>query len=407
MEKILKFPKNFLWGVSTSAHQIEGGQDNDWSEWEKSQKRIEALKRAGKDPKDFISGRACDSYNRYEEDASLAKQLHCGAFRIGIEWARIEPEPGKFNLEEIEHYRKNLISIKAKGIKTVATLWHWTSPKWIAKSGGWEEKSTVEVYLRYVEFVARELGEYVDYWITLNEPLVHIGHGYLSGKFPPNKKRDVLSIFDVLSNLIQAHKKAYKIIHEINPAYKVSLTFLTAFVEPARKWCPVEWLLAKVIGHFRNNYFLNRIKGHYDFISLDYYHHDRIVWYPPFIKNENKEVTDFGWEIYPEGIYHVLKNYKKYKKPIFVMENGIADADDDQRPKFILDHLKYVHQALEEGVDVRGYFYWSLLDNFEWADGYYPKFGLFAVDRETFARRARPSAKLYGEICRTNQIIVD
>jgi len=203
-KKILKFPKNFLWGASTSAYQIEGGIINDWSEWEKSEVRskkfppeadqplAEEVRSKKKNKKlrieNFICGQACDSYNRYEEDIELVKNLNCGAYRFGIEWARIEPEEGKFDMKEIEHYRKVLQAAKDRNLKVVLTLWHWTNPIWLSKIGGWENKKVVDYFARYTELIVKEMGNLIDYWVTLNEPMVHISNGYVRGKFPPNKK---------------------------------------------------------------------------------------------------------------------------------------------------------------------------------------------------------------------------
>lgn len=406
-EKILKFPDNFLWGVSTSAYQIEGGIKNDWSEWEKSEARTKKLKVKGKNPDDFICGQACDSYNRYEEDLDLVKDLGCGAFRMGIEWARIEPEEGKFDMNEIEHYRQVLQMAKQKDLKIVLTLWHWTNPVWLVNQGGWANKKSVDYFIRYTELIVKELGEYVDFWITLNEPMVPLANGYLTSKFPPNKKFDVFKAISVFKNLVKAHRRTYKLIHNIFPGAKVSITQLANFFESASKWNPIEIFFSWIASYFSNNLFLKRIKNDIDFVGFDYYFYHRIVWYPPFKNNLSKKVTDMGWEIYPEGIYYVLKDLAKYNKPIYVMENGLADADDKERADFIIGHLKYVHRAIEEGVDVRGYFYWSLIDNFEWAAGWAPKFGLYEVDRKNFKRTPRPSVKVYADICKNNRIIAD
>jgi len=402
-EKILKFPKNFLWGVSTSAYQIEGGIRNDWSEWEKSEVRSKKLAKAGKNPANFICGQACDSYNKYGEDVKLVKELNCGAYRFGIEWARVEPQPGKWDKDEIKHYRQVLKFVKAQNLKVVLTLWHWTNPIWLAKQGGWSNKKSIKAFARYAEFIVSELGDLVDYWITMNEPIVHVVNGYVAGKFPPNRK-SLFKARRAFNNLTKAHNKAYEIIHTQYPGAQVSITKLVNYFEPARKWCPNEVVLARLAHYFWNHRFLKKVRNSLDFIGLDYYFHDRIIWRPPFVKNKNKEITDMGWEIYPKGIYHALKYVAKFKKPIIIIENGLADEDDDQRVNFIKDHLRYIHKAIAEGIDVRGYFHWSLLDNFEWAEGYEPKFGLYAVDRKTFARRARLSAKVYGEICKNNKV---
>jgi beta-glucosidase len=404
--KILKFPKNFLWGVSTSAYQVEGGIINDWSEWEKSEARVKDLKFRGKNPEDYISARACDSCNRYEEDFDLAKELNCSAFRLGIEWAKLETAPGQWDKVATEHYRQVLLAAKKRNLKIVLTLWHWTNPMWLAESGGWAKRNTVKHFARYVEYAVNELGDLVDYWVTINEPMVYLANGFLTGIWPPNK-RNMFKMCRAYENLIKAHKISYEVIHKKYKDAKVGLTMLANYFEPARIWHPLELIMAKLANYFWNNRFVKRLGGRYDFLGLDYYFHDRIIWYPPFKKNLNKKVTDMGWEIYPQGIYQVLKNYSKFEVPLFIMENGIADVADAQRARFIIDHLNYVYQAIQDGIDVRGYFYWSLLDNFEWAHGFTQKFGLYALDRLTQKRTARPSAKVYAEICKNNQLSVN
>lgn len=417
--KMLKFPSGFLWGASTSAYQIEGGNTNDWSEWEKvnadrlilQSKTFWSPCQQEKFPEmfnrdNYLCGQACKSFELFREDIACLKELNCSAYRLGLEWARLEPAEGNFNRKAIEHYRLILKTLKENKIKTVLTLWHWTNPLWLVKQGGWESKKVREYFSRYASLVVDELGELVDFWVTLNEPLMIIGHGYFDGKFPPNKKFSP-ALFKVFNNFAAVHKQCYKIIHHKYPGAQVSLAMTTGAFTPAHQFNPLELLMVKLANYIRNDWYMNRIKGYFDYIGVNYYHHDRLIWHPPFKKNLNEKITDRGWEIYPEGIYLVLKNYQKYKKPIYILENGIADAADKLRPDFIKDHLYYIHQAIGEGADVRGYFYWSLLDNFEWAEGYWPKFGLYAVDRRTFKRLARPSAKIYADICKNNQVEVN
>lgn len=409
-QKILQFPEGFLWGVSTSAYQTEGGAINDWSEWEGGLLRIKNYELKAKkkfDRNNFVCGQACDSYNRYEEDFSLAKDLGCGAFRLGLEWARIEPKKGEFDRKEINHYRQVLTALKAKGMKSVVTLWHWTNPVWLAAEGGWENKKVVEYFSRYTELVARELGGLVDFWITLNEPMAPIGFGYIKGDFPPAKEFALTGAIKVFNNLTKAHQASYQIIHKQNPRAQVSFTAIVDYFEPEKKWNPFDLLANAIARFFHHRYFLNKVKKYIDFIALDYYQHNLISSLPPFRVNKNLKTNDMGWEIFPEGIYHVVKYLAKFGKPIYVIENGIPDEDDDQRREFIKNHLEYLHQAMAEGADVRGYFYWSLLDNFEWAHGFGPKFGLFSVDRQTFKRSPRPSAALYGDICKNNRVVLD
>ena len=406
-KRILRFPHDFLWGTATAAHQVEGGNYNDWSEWEQSGGRLDVLRDKKLDVEDFISGRACDSYNHWEEDLKLVKDLNCKAYRFSIEWSRIEPEEGVWNEKEIRHYREILRSLRKKNIKSFVTLWHWTNPVWAVKDGGWGDKKIVKRFGSFVEKIVDELGSEIDFFVTLNEPLMHIAHGYWTGKFPPNHKKDIFGSIKVFNNLVGAHRLAYKIIHKNIENAKVGLAMTSGYFHAAHKYCLIEKIIVKIAHYFRNEIFIRKTKGAHDFIGVNYYHHDRIVFYPPFKKNKNKIVSDFGWEIYPEGIYYVLKNYARYKKPIYILENGVADRDDHLRKDFIGDHLKYVYKALRDGVDVRGYFYWSLLDNFEWADGYGMKFGLYEVNRKNFTRKARPSADYYKEVCKNNGIEVD
>lgn len=400
----IRFPEGFLWGTSTSAYQVEGGIENDWSAWEMSDERKKELKKKDKQLYDYVCDRAVDSYHRYEEDFDLAKKLNTNSIRFGIEWARIEPRKGIWDVKAVNHYRKVLESARVKNLKIVLTIWHWTNPKWFAEEGGWANEKSHEYYLRYVELLIKEFGAYVDYWITLNEPMVHVVNGYLAKKFPPCK-RNILKSFKVFNNLVKAHIGAYEKIHEHFPEASISITKLTNNFERAHKWNLLELIIEKSAHWYWNDRFLRKISKHIDFIGVDYYFHDRIVWYPPFRKNLNKETTDMGWEIYPQGIYNVLKYLKKYDKPIIVMENGLADSADSHRKDFIIDHLLAVYEAIEEGVDVKGYFHWSLLDNFEWAEGFSPKFGLYKVDRSTMERTARPSAEVYAKICADNGIV--
>ena len=399
---MLNFPKNFFWGTATSAHQIEGNNtNNDW--WEAEQKGLLPNK----------SGKACDSYNRYEEDFNLAKSMNNNAHRFSIEWSRIEPEEGKFNQQEIEHYRKVLQALRVRGLDPFVTLHHFTNPIWFAKKGGWTNKKAPEYFARYVEYVVDKLKEEVVYWITVNEPFVVSCAGYLpiqgytSNRWPPFKKNDILRFFSCIKNMAKAHTRAYKIIHSHNEKAQVGIANSNVYFEAYRGRF-FSRIAVQIAKYFWNELFLNRIKKHMDFVGINYYSHNRIhvrfshplSWSN---QNENKEVSDFGWEVYPEGIYHVVKEiYKKYKKPIYITENGISDADDDQRPDFIKNNLKWLHKAIQEGSDVRGYFYWSLLDNFEWAEGFTQRFGLVEVDFNTFERKIRPSGKLYGEICKNN-----
>jgi len=259
-------------------------------------------------------------------------------------------------------------------------------PIWLAKKGGWLNPKTPYYFDRYIKIVSENLFDYVNFWITINEPNVYASNSFLRGVWPPQEK-SISKYFKVVSQLVKAHQLAYHSLHLIDRDCQIGIAKNNIYFEHK-----------PFVGYFWNKYFLNKIKDCQDFIGLNYYFHSRLFG------NKNESVTDMSWEIYPEGIYHLLKDLKKYQKPIYITENGLADAKDEKRAKFIKEHLFWVHRAIQEGADVRGYFYWSLLDNFEWDKGFWPRFGLVEVDYQTLERKPRPSAYTYRKICQTNQL---
>jgi beta-glucosidase len=392
--------------VTIRFYQVEGGNTNDWSEWEKKEDRIKQIQKEGKNPVDYMSGKGCDFWNRYDDDFKLAKLLNNNIIRFGFEWSRIQTGKDTWNVEAIKQYRQMLESAKAKGLSTAITLWHWPLPLWIAESGGWDNPETVKHFAAYAEVVTKELGGLVDYWFSMNEPTIHVLNGYLRGNFPPNI-RNPFKAWRVFKNLVAGHKAAYEVIHKNYPRAEVSANLMFNYFEPARHWFFPEILLAKIMHYYWNENFIGKIRDHIDFIGAHYYFHDRMVWYPPFRRNLNEKVSDIGWEIFPEGIYHVLKFLKKFGLPIMITEHGIADAEDKYRKEYIIDSLAFVHQAISEGANVIGYMHWSLMDNFEWAQGYTKKFGLYKVDRNTLERVPRPSALAYADICKNNRVVIN
>ena len=402
-KQILKFPSGFLWGASTSAYQVEGEITNDWSEWEKSEARIKQLKKSGKNPNDYICGQACDSYNRFAEDLKCLQELGVTSYRFSIEWSRIEPEEGKFSIQGINYYRNIIKLLKENKIETFVTLWHYPVPLWLRDFGGWQSEKIEKYFCRYAEKIVTEFKNEVVFWTTMNEPDIYCGYSYLNGKFPPNKKNP-LAYWRALNRMIKVHRLVYKKIKAISPEAQIGVSKHNIYFEAYRGRL-VNVIFKKIADWWWNFYFLNKIKNYQDFIGLNHYRRNLINY--GFNKNENKVVSDFGWELYPSSIYFVLRDLKKYHKPIYITEHGISDGQDKYRSWFIKECLKNVHLAIEEGVDVRGYSYWSLLDNFEWAEGWTQKFGLYAVDQKTFKRVARPSVKVYAEICKNNYVEVD
>jgi beta-glucosidase len=249
----------------------------------------------------------------------------------------------------------------------------------------------------------------VKYWITFNEPETVVRHGYIQAIRIPQTK-SLKKAFKALRVLVQTHNDVYELMHRI-AGDKVSIGFAESivFFETYNNW-PHNIFLKKILDWYRNGQFVPKVIANSDFIGLNYYFHSRIrlnpfVSWKWFQFNENKfGLSDMGWEIYPQGIYEMLNILAKYKKPIFITENGIADAKDEKRPMFIKEYCRWIHKAIEEGVDVKGHLYWSFMDNFEWSEGFWPRFGLVEVDYKTLERRIRPSAWEYAKICKNNSL---
>lgn len=402
MTQKLKFPEGFLWGTATSAYQTEGGNtNNDWHAWEHSVRREDELRREDKDPQNYYCGAACDSYNRFEEDFALAEHLGHNAFRLGLEWSRIEPREGEFDEKELDHYEKVLRAGKYHKLTLFVTLHHYTVPQWFAKKGGFTKKANINNFVRYADIVSKRLGQYTDFWLTFNEPEVYATHAYFLGYYPPQHK-SLLESFRVVNNLIKAHNLASPIL-KYNSGKPVSIAYHLSDLQPAGIFGNVITTLAH---YFANEYILNRTINFCDYIGVNYYFHHHLGLFGRRQHSHSKhEETDMGWGIHPEGLERILLVLKKYQKPIYITENGLADAKDTKREKFIKEHLYYVHRAIAQGADVRGYLYWTLIDNFEWTRGFGPRFGLVEIDREDLLRRkVRYSATKFAEICKNNYL---
>lgn len=400
----LKFPAHFLWGASSAAHQIEGGNHNQWTVWELENAKVLAetakyqakylpkwneVKAAATDPNNYVSGKATDHYHRYEQDFALLKKLHMNAWRFSIEWSRVEPEEGKWDAEAIEHYRTYLKRLKVLGIEPIVTLWHWTVPVWFDQKGGFTKRKNVQYFVRFAEKVLEELGRDFRYVITLNEPEVYVGHGFIAGDWPPQQHSKRRAVWTLL-NLINAHKKVYKLAHRTSRKYIVSVAKNAAYHYAGDDTLASRW--ATGIMRYAEDYFLlNRIKHHLDFIGLNYYFSNRYLGYR--VHNPNERLSDLGWDMQPANIEFVMKElYDRYNLPIIVTENGLADRDDEHRKWWLSQTLLAMSRAIQAGVKVQGYLHWSLTDNFEWASGFWPRFGLAAIDYQTKRRTLRPSA---------------
>ena len=391
----MKFTADFIWGTAMSAYQVEGNNSNtDRWEWENNKKRGQRYPLEA-------SGIACDFYNRYEEDFDLCKQLNNNAVRISIEWARIEPEEGKFDYREISHYKKILTAAKERGLKTFVTLHHFTNPLWFYKKGGWTNIRAPHYFSRYAKECAKELGSLIDVFLTINEPQVYALMSYTIGKWPPNKKNLIKSLICQL-NMISAHNEAYKKIKSVGK-FEVGIVKQVVWYETYEEK-PYFWdsWLAKFMFWLNCDFFLKEVKKYSDLIGLNYYFTNQIknlsFTHPPGM------VSNLNWWVNPDGLKKVLIHLKKYNLPIYITENGLADSQDRLRETFIKNMLKATYDAMQEGVPVKGYFHWSLMDNFEWHEGYWPKFGLVAVDRKNLERKPRNSFYYYAKICNNNSL---
>lgn len=399
----LRFPKDFLFGTATAAHQIEGDNiHSDWWHWEQG----------GRLP--CQSDKACDSWHRWQEDIDLAKSLHTNAYRFSLEWARIEPEEGKFDLEALKHYEEEIRYLHAQGMKAVLSIWHVTLPQWFAHKGGFAKRINLWYFSRFVKYVLDNLKTYPDVWITLNEPShTYVGAAYIAGTWPPGRKSIILAL-RAFFNLVFVHKVIYRLIHEHDQKAEVGVTFpMTCFEYFGKN--PLLFTFRFFADLILNRSFLLLVRNNLDFIGLNYYAMHRFKWWDFLPKKITRSVaekimlgkrSDLGVPVYPRGLYKLIMELNKFGLPIYVTENGVATANDTRRIAYIADHLEWLWQAIKDGADVRGYLYWTLMDNYEWAFGYEPKFGLCATDFQTFARKPRPSAKFYAGICKRNALLL-
>ena len=410
----IRFPDTFLWGASISAHQVEGGNHNQWSVWELEHAKSlaaqapyhfgeleswEHIAKQAKDPNNYVSGKACDHRNRYEQDFELLKKLNMNTLRFSVEWSRIQPTEDSWDVEAIAYYREYVRSLRAKGITPVVTLFHFTLPVWFSDRGGFARRVNLKYYERFVTKVMDELGPHIEWIITINEPEVYANQSYLYGMWPPavTNRRSMMA---VLENLIRAHKRATKIIRSYGSRYKVSMAYNIANTYPGDDARLSMW--SATVGQRTGNYALWRTRKSIDFIGLNYYFSNRVYGYRTH--NPNSAVNDLGWDMQPADIRYVLESLAdRYNLPILITENGLADAKDEYRQWWLMETLRAVHQSVKSGVNVLGYLHWSLLDNFEWDKGFWPRFGLYEVDYVTMKRKPRRSAQLLARAIKSFQ----
>jgi beta-glucosidase len=455
---VLKFPADFLWGVSTSHFQIEGNPEeiakraSDWAAW---------TAMGGKILDQSTADLACDFFSRYEADVQLCRDLNLNTFRLSLNWAALVPARGApLNPQSVAFYRRLLQTIKDSGMQTFVTLFHFCLPTWLSEVGGWNNELAIEEFERFTEMVVAEFGDLTDFWLTLNEPLAYVYQGYIDGGWPPGHHHNWLGGFRAIKNMLHGHAAAYKVIHRLKPGAKVSFTVHWIPFQPRRKWNLFDHMVRYLRDAVFNHVWMNAVqtgslqfpiplrwkkeikeicgpieglKDTMDYLGINYYTRQfcefEYSWPPGLfgVKSDwmELETSALGWEIYPQGLYDTLTSElrpymcdaKGNQRDVYITENGFASMfsadltdgdwslDDDIRVKYLVSHLVAVHRAIAAGVKVKGYLHWSLLDNFEWAEGLRARFGLVRVAYPTLERTLRNSARVYAEIAGNNALM--
>ena len=345
-----------------------------------------------------VSGDACDSFNRYEEDIALIADLGLGAYRFSLEWSRIEPEEGEFSTVALDHYRRMAATCHEHGIQPVVTYHHFTHPRWLADAGTWEAPHAPDRFARYCERVTAHMGDLISMACTINEPNVVATMGWRHGLFPP-RVRDRARRETVNAAMVSAHRLAVDAIRSGPGDFPVGLTVsMTDFqLEPGGE----AWIERLRVPN--EDVFLEATGGD-DFIGVQTYTRMRVGADGALANEDGVGTTQMGYEVWPEALEATIRRATEVTGglPVYVTENGIGTDDDPLRIEFVTRALAGVRACLDDGIDVRGYFYWSLLDNFEWVLGYGPTFGLVEVDRDTFVRSPKPSAAWFGAVATAN-----
>ena len=411
------FPKGFLWGTATAAHQVEGNNtNNNWWKWEQEGHTLDK------------SGLACDWWGgRWKEDLDRAAEAGQNAHRFSVEWSRIQPAPDRWDEEALEHYRSVLRGLRERNMTAMVTLHHFTDPLWVSELDGWETTAVVPLFEKFVRKTVEALKEYCTLWCTINEPNVYALEAYMDKKFPPGQS-NIFHALRVEANLIRGHAAAYRVIHAIQPEARVGFAHHHRPMQPRHAWFPLDVLERNL--HFNvinmafpsairsgvmrtplGNTRLPEARGTQDFFGLNYYSQDTVAFdlrkpgefFGRRYYQKGSDVAEGGMNAnLPEGLFNSIKWALQFNIPILITENGIEDARDSLRPRYMAGHIHKVWQAVNYNWPVRGYFWWSLVDNFEWERGWSQRFGLWELEVETQARRKRPSADLYAAICKEN-----
>jgi beta-glucosidase len=392
------FPEGFRWGTATAAHQVEGNNvNNDWWAWEQRPDTVCV------EP----SGDACDHYHRYPDDIRLLKELGFNSYRFSLEWSRIEPEEGQFSTAALEHYRRMCAACAEHGLDATVTFHHFTTPTWATADDGWAGDRIVDRFTRFCEVATGHLGDLVTRACTINEPNV-VGYiGYQFGMFPPgiiDRDKWLASI----DNFVAAHRQVYDVIKAGPGDFPVGLTLSMSDYQAVPADVDAAVAMRDVTRRYAEDVYLEACRGD-DYIGVQTYSRTRIGPQGNLPPEDGVEVLGMGYEFWPEALAATIRRAWEVtdQVPVLVTENGIGTDDDEQRVAYVSDSLEGVLDCLDEGIDVRGYTYWSCLDNFEWAFGYGPRFGIIDVDRSTQQRVVKPSGQWLGRIARANRFPID
>ncbi len=420
-DAIFHFPPDFRWGVATASHQVEGNnRNNQWWEWEHQPDRI---------AHGHKSELACNWWQDAEADFDRAAAMGLTTLRLSIEWSRVEISPGRVDTAALDRYHDMLQGLRARGIEPLVTLHHFSDPLWLKEKRGWANPDAIPYFTRYVEQVVSALRDTVKLWCTINEPNVYASLGYILGQFPPGVQ-DLRTASIVLRHMLQAHSAAYQLIHQLQEEAEVGLAHNLRFFDPANPRNPLDrtaawirdlWFNQTTPAAIWRGWWLPPLgfgpalasRHTLDWIGLNYYTRDLVAFdrnakttaFGRITHSQDAEPLDGGYgELYPEGLSRAIRRLASLGLPIHITENGIPDADDDQRPRALLRHLHQLWKAIQGNIRVMSYYHWTLVDNFEWADGWTLPFGLIELDPQSQVRTPRPSAALYAAIAKGNAI---
>lgn len=399
-------PPGFRWGWATAATEVEGGGlRNSWTRWlDENAERLareaatqaehipvwQQVRETACDPQTYRYGAAIDHWNRYQEDYGLAQQLGFDAGQITVDWSRVETGPGRYDRGALSHYRDMVSCLHANGQEPFVQLWHFADPLWLRD--GWADPQAPRRFAAYAERVAEALGDLVRYWITIEEPKLYTFNGFVRGNWPPGRRNPALAA-SVALHLVQGHRRAAAALRRVAPGAQVGVPVNNVWYEaaPGRFW-PLDRLLAKVAHGYENHLFEGWLVEHSDWVGLNYYVRVVMRRLRAHQRFHDGPRSDVGLDLVPGGLYPLLRRAGSYGKPVYVTEFGLADFEDRYRAWYVEQSLLAIARASADGVDVRGAFYWSLLDDLEWDMGYWPRFGMIEVDRATLRRSPRPSA---------------